>query len=331
MGQFSWRDRVCFVTGASGLVGSWLTKRLLGLGADIVCLVRDWVPQSELVRSGMLDRVKVVRGDVSDVSLVQRIMAEYEVEVIFHLAAQTIVGTAIRDPLGTFKSNIAGTWAVLEAARRTSTVRGVIVASSDKAYGEQPRLPYSEEMPLLGRGPYDVSKACADLLAQAYAAFYGVPVAITRCGNFFGGGDLNWNRLVPGTIRSLIRGERPILRSDGTFIRDYFYVEDGVDAYLRLAEALVADPRWTGHAFNFSYGIPLSAVEMVQRIAAVMGMAAEPVILGQASNEIRAQYLDATKARNLLGWTPEIGMDQGLRRTVEWYRGFFRQGIRING
>ena len=233
-----WRDRPTLVTGATGLVGSWLIRRLLEAGADVVCLVRDWVPGSELVHSKVLDQVKVVRGDICDRDLLERVLGEYEINTVFHLAAQTIVGIANRNPISTFESNITGTWNVLEACRRSPLVKAVVVASSDKAYGDQEELPYSEDTPLEGRHPYDVSKSCADLIAQAYGKTYQLPVAITRCGNFYGGGDLNWNRIVPGTIRSVLRGERPVIRSDGQFVRDYFYVEDGAACYMLLAEKL---------------------------------------------------------------------------------------------
>ena len=241
-----WQDRPVLVTGGTGLVGGWLTRRLREASAEVVCLVRDWIPQSEVVRSGTLDQVKVVRGDICDRDLVERTLGEYEINSVFHLAAQTIVGIANRNPISTFESNIAGTWNVLEACRRSPAVKAIVIASSDKAYGDQLNLPYSEDTPLEGRHPYDVSKSCADLISQAYGHTYGMPVAITRCGNFYGGGDLNWNRIVPGTIRSVLRGDRPVIRSDGKFIRDYFYVEDGAAAYMLLAERLLADKSLAG-------------------------------------------------------------------------------------
>src|SRR5260370_32606907 len=223
-----WRDRSVLVTGGTGLLGSWLVKQLLEAGSNVVCLVRDWVPQSELVRSRRIEQVNTVRGDITDRDLVERALGEYEVEVVFHLAAQTIVGIANRNPVSTFSTNIEGTWNLLEACRRSPKVLSIVVASSDKAYGDQEHLPYNETMPLQGRHPYDVSKSCADLIAQTYAVSYGLPIAITRCGNLFGGGDLNWNRLVPGTIRSALRGVRPVIRSDGLSVRDYLFFEDAV-------------------------------------------------------------------------------------------------------
>jgi CDP-glucose 4,6-dehydratase len=318
-----WRDRPTLVTGGAGLVGSWLTRRLVESGADVVCLVRDWVPQSEIVRSGTLDHVKVIRGDVCDREIVERAIGEYEINTIFHLAAQTIVGIANRNPISTFESNIAGTWNVLEAVRRSPSVKAVVIASSDKAYGDQEKLPYSEDTPLEGRHPYDVSKSCADLIAQTYGKTYQSPVAITRCGNFYGGGDLNWNRIVPGTIRSVIRGERPVIRSDGQFIRDYFYVEDGAACYMLLAERLISDSDTVrGRAFNFSNEIQVTVTDLVKRILEKMGSSLEPDVRNEASNEIRHQYLSAARAREQLGWRPLFTLDDGLTRTIAWYRDF---------
>jgi CDP-glucose 4,6-dehydratase len=315
-----WRDRPVLVTGATGLVGSWLTKRLVTSHAEVVCLVRDWVPQSELVRGGTIGRVKVVRGDVQDQALLERTLGEYEIATVFHLAAQTIVGVANQNPVSTFASNIGGTWSVLEACRRSPGVKQVVVASSDKAYGDQPVLPYDEATPLQGRHPYDVSKSCADLIAASYAHSYKLPVCITRCGNFYGGGDLNWNRIVPGTIRSVLRGERPVLRSDGSFIRDYFYVEDGAAAYLHLAEKMAENPALAGEAFNFSNEIQLTVLELVGRILAVMESPLAPEIQGSAKNEILHQYLSAEKARRMLDWKPAYSLDTALAATVAWYR-----------
>jgi CDP-glucose 4,6-dehydratase len=317
-----WRARPTLVTGATGLLGGWLTRRLLDDGADIVCLVRDWVPQSELVSSGTMARVRTVRGDVRDQALLERVLGEYEIDTVFHLAAQTIVGVAQRNPVSTFETNIGGTWALLEACRRSPRVKSIVVASSDKAYGDQERLPYDENTPLQGQHPYDVSKSCADLIARSYAVSYGLPVAITRCGNFYGGGDLNWNRLVPGTIRSVLHGERPVIRSDGTLVRDYFYVEDGVGANVRLAEALRTNPELAGEGFNFSNEIQVTVLDLVRRILAHMGSSLEPDVRNEASHEIKHQYLSAAKARRMLDWSPSFELDAGLERTVSWYRDF---------
>jgi CDP-glucose 4,6-dehydratase len=314
-----WLDRPTLVTGATGLVGGWVVRRLLRQHADVVCLVRDWVPDSDFMRSGFLSQTKTVRGDVCDQALLERVLGEYEVDTVIHLAAQTLVPVANRNPAATFESNIKGTWALLEACRRSPRVKQIILASSDKAYGEAEHLPYDESTPLLGRHPYDVSKSCADMIAQSYAITYGLPVAITRCGNFYGAGDLNWNRIVPGTIRSVLRGERPLIRSDGKSIRDYFYVEDGAAAYLLLAEKLAADPALKGEAFNFSNEVQLTVLEFVQKILGLMGSHLAPDVRNEASNEILHQSLSARKARERLGWQAQFTLDEGLRKTIAWY------------
>jgi CDP-glucose 4,6-dehydratase len=316
-----WRDRPVLVTGATGLLGGWLVEALLARGAHVVGLVRDSIPRSRLVAEGVIDRIDVVWGDVTDYLCVERALAEFEIECVFHLAAQTIVGIANRSPLSTFDTNIRGTWSVLEASRRQPTVRRVVVASSDKAYGDQERLPYDEATPLQGRHPYDVSKSAADLIAQSYWASFGLRVAVTRCGNLFGGGDLNWNRLVPGTIRAVLRDTPPVIRSNGRLIRDYIYVEDAVDAYLAVAESLAVSDAVAGQGLNVSYQQPQTVTELVARILTIMGRPdLEPVILDEATNEIPEQYLDASRARKLLGWTPRVALDEGLARTVAWYR-----------
>lgn len=318
-----WQDRPVLVTGSTGLLGGWLVKHLLAAGADIVCLVRDWVPESELVRANLTEQVKVVRGDICDQVLLERVLGEYEINTVFHLAAQTIVGIANRNPISTFQTNIGGTWSLLEACRRSSKVSSIVIASSDKAYGDQEKLPYDETTPLQGRHPYDVSKSCADLIAQSYFITYKMPVAITRCGNFYGGGDLNWNRIVPGTIHSILRGKQPVIRSDGQYVRDYFYIEDGAVAYTLLAEKLVNNPELHGEAFNFSNEIPVSALEIVERIIKLMDSKLKPIILNEACNEIREQYLSSSKARKVLKWKPLVTLDEGLSRTIYWYKDFF--------
>jgi CDP-glucose 4,6-dehydratase len=321
-----WQDRPTLVTGASGLLGSWLTRHLVGAGAQVVCLLRDWVPQSDLMRGGLIRRITGVRGDVRDQGLLERILGEYEIDTVFHLAAQTIVGVANRNPGSTFETNIGGTWSLLEACRRSPKVGAIVVASSDKAYGDHAQLPYDESTPLQGRHPYDASKSCADLIAQSYAVTFDLPVAVTRCGNLYGGGDLNWNRLVPGTIRSVLRGERPVIRSDGTLIRDYFYVEDGAGAYLLLGEKLRTDGSLRGEAFNFSNELQLNVLDLTRRLLGVMDSRLEPLILNEVKHEIQHQYLSAAKARQRLGWSPSLTLDEGLARTVEWYREFLNDG-----
>ncbi len=315
-----WRDRRVFVTGASGLLGSWLVHDLVAGGANVVALVRDHVPGSNLARLGLDRRIDVVTGPLEDRELLERALGEYEAETVIHLGAQTIVGIANRNPVSTFESNIRGTWNLLEACRRSPLVRQIVVASSDKAYGDQEALPYSETAPLEGRHPYDVSKSCADLIARSYFETYKSPVCITRCGNFYGGGDLNWNRIVPGTIRSVLRGERPVIRSNGRFVRDYFYVKDGARAVMHLVERMAQDRALLGEAFNFSNEIQVTVLELVGRILALMGSKLEPDVRNEAVNEIVHQYLSATKARERLGWTPSWDLDRGLGETVAWYR-----------
>lgn len=319
-----WRRRV-FVTGCTGLVGAWLTDWLVSRGADVVGLIRDSVPGSNFYRLGLDRRIVSVSGELEDYALIERILNEYEIEVVFHLAAQTIVGIANHSPLSTFSANIAGTWNVLEAARRGKSIKAVVQASSDKAYGTHETLPYRETAPLIGRHPYDVSKSCADLIAQAYWTTYRLPVAITRCGNFYGGGDLNLNRLVPGTIRSLVDGQRPIIRSDGSLIRDYFYVKDGVSAYVLTAEKLLAGEA-QGEAYNFSNEVQITVRELVDLICRLAGVTQlEPVVLNDAPNEIPHQYLSAEKARRELDWAPTYTLEQGLLETIAWYRSYFAE------
>jgi CDP-glucose 4,6-dehydratase len=318
-----WRDRRVFVTGCTGLVGSWTVRALRERGAHVVGLIRDQVAGSELVRSGYLQQIDVVHGCVENQPLLERILAEYEIQTVIHLAAQTIVGIANRSPLSTFETNIKGTWCLLEAARRCGMNPQLVIASSDKAYGEQKALPYMEEAPLQGRHPYDASKSCADILALTYHHTYRMPVCVTRCGNFFGGGDLNWNRIVPGTIRSVLRNERPILRSDGSNLRDYFYVKDGALAYLHLAEFMARQPEVLGQAFNFSTETRVTVLDLVVRILSLLGTSLQPDIRAEAQHEIKHQYLSAAKARQMLAWRPQYDLDAALRETISWYREFF--------
>jgi CDP-glucose 4,6-dehydratase len=323
-----WKARRVFVTGATGIIGSWLVKDLLARKAQVVVLVLDADPQSELIRSGDLQRLTVVNGSLQDFSILERAINLHEVETVFHLAAQTIVEAAYRSPLQTFETNIRGTYNLLEACRvHSGSVKQVVVASSDKAYGEQANLPYTEDMPLSGRHPYDVSKSCADALARAYYVTYSLPVTIARCGNVYGGGDLNWSRIVPGTIRSLMHGERPELRSDGTYIRDYIYVRDVTRGYIRLAECM-DDDRVRGEAFNFGSGTPITVFEMVSSIQRLMGLEKMmPIVRGHARGEIKNQYLSTEKARSVLGWAARYGLETGLKETIEWYRSFLEKSV----
>jgi CDP-glucose 4,6-dehydratase len=314
-----WRDRRVAVTGGTGFLGSHLVRELVERGAQVAVLARDAVPPTSIGETWQ-GSVALVHGPAEDAELVERMLGEYEVETVFHLAAQSQVGVANRNPRSTWEANIQGTWAVLEAVRRSPKVSQLVTASSDKAYGAQPELPYDEAMPLLAVNPYDVSKACADLISQCYAQTYDVPVCITRCGNFFGPGDQNWERLIPGTIRSLLRGERPVIRSDGTMVRDYLHVADGAAAYLLLAEQMAGRPDLAGEAFNFSSETPLSVLELVARIQSVMGTSLEPDVRNEASHEIDEQFLSAAKARRVLGWEPRATLEEGLAETVDWYR-----------
>lgn len=320
MSNHFWQDRRVFVTGCTGLLGSWLTAALRQAGAQVVGLVRDLTPHSQLVRAGDFQRITVVHGDVTDYALLERTLAEYEIDTIFHLAAQTIVTIANRAPLSTFETNVRGTWLLLEAARRNPTVTRIVAASSDKAYGDQPTLPYHEDAPLQGRHPYDVSKSCADLILQAYAHTYGLPVAVTRFGNLYGGGDLNWNRVVPGTMRSVLYGEQPVIRSDGSMKRDYLYVVDAVRGYMLLAEKM---PAFSGQAFNFGNNDPLTVRQIVDTIIRLSPHPdLVPIIRNEARNEIQDQYLSSDKARNLLGWETAYSLEAGLKETMTWYRRF---------
>ncbi len=315
-----WSTRRVLVTGATGMVGSWLTRWLVESGAYVVALVPDWDPQSELIRSGVVERVAVVHGRLEDFDAVERAVNGHEVDSVFHLGAQAIVGAAHRSPRQTFESNIQGTWNVLDACRlHASLVERVVVASSDKAYGTQPLLPYTEDMPLQGDHPYEVSKSCTDLISTTYAHTYGVPVTIARCGNIYGGGDLNWNRIVPGTFRSLLRGEVPIIRSDGTFVRDYLHVDDIVHAYLVLGEH-THEAELAGEGFNFSDESPLSVMEIYEAVCTAAGQGGtKPNVLDAAAGEIKDQYLDATKAKKMLGWKASVSLADGLAKTYSWY------------
>ncbi|NEP42932.1 MAG: NAD-dependent epimerase/dehydratase family protein [Okeania sp. SIO2H7] len=318
-----WRDRSVFITGCTGLLGSWMVAELISRGAKVTGLVRDWVPKSKLYTDEWHQKINVVRGGVEELEVLKRAIAEYEIDAVFHLAAQTIVGVANKNPLGTFEANIKGTWNILEACRLVGGVKRILVASSDKAYGDQEILPYDETTPLQGEHPYDVSKSCADLISRTYFVSYNLPVCITRCGNFYGGGDLNFNRLVPDTIRSALRDKPVVIRSDGSYIRDYFYVKDGVLAYLHLAEQMEREEIW-GEGFNFSNELQITVLEMVQKVLELMGKThLQPEILNRATNEIKHQYLSAEKARKMLSWQPQYSLEEGLKETIEWYAKFF--------
>jgi CDP-glucose 4,6-dehydratase len=324
----SWKGRKVFVTGGTGVVGTNLVTRLEGFGAEVTALVRDWVPGTRVLGSWLSGKagVNLVRGELEDYQLLERAIAEYEIEYIFHLGAQTIVSIGNASPVGTFRANIQGTWNLLEAARvvsgYSSHLRGICVASSDKAYGASENLPYTEDQPLAGTHPYEVSKSCADLLARSYAATYDLPVAVARMGNIYGPGDLNFNRVIPGTIRSLLAGKRPEIRSDGTPVREYLYVGDAVEAYLTMA-GRAGDKRVRGEAFNFSSGEKATVLEVVKRITKKMDMNLKPVILDESRHEIQDQYLSIEKAKKILKWKPAFTLDAGLDLTIPWYREVF--------
>ena len=315
-----WSDKRVLVTGATGMVGSWLTRWLVEAGAYTVALVADMDPQSELLRSGFINRINVMNGRLESYDEVERTINNHEVDTVFHLGAQPIVGAAHRSPRHTFESNIQGTWNVLDACRAlTPLVKRVVVASSDKAYGTQLNLPYTEDMSMNGDHPYEVSKSCTDLISVTYARTYGLPVSIARCGNIYGGGDLNWNRIVPGTFRSLIRGEQPVLRSDGTFVRDYLHVDDIVSAYLLLG-AHTDQADFIGQGFNFSDESPLTVMDIYKAICVAAGRPeTQPQILNSAVGEIKDQYLDSTKAHELLGWHATVSLADGLAKSYGWY------------
>ncbi|MEW6063926.1 sugar dehydratase/epimerase yfnG [Desulforamulus profundi] len=326
-----WRDKYVLVTGCTGIIGSWLTSRLVKEGARVVGIIRDHVGYSNLFQEGVINRIQVAYGDITDLHFVNRVLAEYEVDTVFHLAAQTIVTIANRSPLSAFESNIKGTWTVLEACRLSPTVERVVVASSDKAYGEAEQLPYAEDHPLRGKHPYDVSKSCTDLIAQSYYHIYSLPVAISRLANVYGGGDLNFNRIVPSSMKAVLENRAPVIRSDGSPLREYLYVEDAVDAYLTLAENLHR-PEVMGQAFNFAPHRPLTVLEMVQAVINVSGKDLQPQVKGKSipGGEIEHQYSDSSKARKILQWVPRWELEQGLAKTLAWYRQYF-EGVRTLG
>ena len=321
-----WNGRSVLVTGGTGLLGGWMVQALVQRNSHVVVLVRDSAPTSLLTATGLADRVTIVQGSLSDIDVLRRTMAEYAVQTVFHLAAQSQVRVAKVDPVGTLEANVRGTWNLLEAARACTGV-DVVAASSDKAYGESVTMPYREEHQLKGRYPYDVSKSCMDLICGMYAASFALPVVVTRCANLYGGGDGNFDRLIPGAIRATLLNERFVIRSDGQFVRDYLYVEDAVAGYLTVAEHLAADPTLKGEAFNFGANERHTVLDVVQHILESLGRSdLQPVVLGQASSEIREQYLSADKASARLGWRAQVSFEEGLQRTTDWYRKFLRVG-----
>ena len=318
-----WRNKNVFITGATGFIGYWLTKELVESGAKVTGLVRDVVPQSAFFQCNLDKKINIVNGKIDNLQLLKRIMSEYEIDTVFHLAAQTQVGVAYQDPLSTFETNIMGTWNILEACRTNGLyVKRIIVASTDKAYGEQANLPYTENAPLQGIYPYDVSKSCTDLIAYSYFKTYQLPVCITRCGNVYGPGDLNFQRLIPGTILAVLKNQPVIIRSDGTFKRDYFYLKDTVNAYLTLAKS-IQKLNLSGEAFNFSSGTPISVIDMTHKILEVFGRKDYPIkILGEVKHEIKDQYLSNQKAYKILGWKPKYTIENALKETIDSFVSF---------
>ena len=325
-----WPGRPTLVTGGTGFLGRWLSRALVERGATVFCLARDEGAKSGPVIAGSFrgkdDSVRFVRGDVRDPECIERVLSQHGIDTVFHLAAQAIVGVANREPLETLETNVAGTWRLLEACRRAKTVKHIVFASSDRAYGDQPHLPYHEKLALDGVNPYEVSKSCSDLVARSYASTYGLPIVITRCANLFGGGDLNFNRIIPGTVRNILQGARPVIRSDGRFIRDYLYIEDAVSAYLMLAEQLASRQELVGEAFNFSNEMRISVLDLVRQVVRKMGSGLEPIILNETAHEVREAYLSSEKAREFFGWHPSFSQDEALGRTIDWYRSFLPTG-----
>ncbi len=315
-----WEGRKVLVTGCTGFLGWWLTSELVRHKADVVGLVRDMTPQAPFFAKGTDKQIKMVRGCIEDYDTVERAINEYEIDTVFHLAAQAIVGAANRNPLSTFEANIKGTWIVMEACRQNKLVSRVVVASSDKAYGNHDVLPYDESFALQGSHPYDVSKSCADLIALTYHNTYGTPVCVTRCGNLFGPGDMNFNRIIPGTMQSVMKNENPVIRSDGSPMRDYVFVLDIARAYMMLAEHM-DDTSIHGTPFNFGTGEPVSVLELTEKILKVAGREdLKPDVQNSAHGEILHQYLSSTKAREVLGWEPAASLSDRLQETFDWYR-----------
>jgi CDP-glucose 4,6-dehydratase len=320
----NWKDKNVFVTGADGFIGGWIAKTLVEKGANVVVVIRDFKKENSLDIHKIRDKVTVVPGDIVNYELMSRIMNEYSIEYVFHLAAQALVGIANRSPLSTYESNIKGTWSILEAARNLKTVKGIVVASSDKAYGVQEKLPYTEEQPLMAVYPYDATKACTDILARSFAKSYNLPIAVTRNGNTYGGGDMNFSRIIPDAVVSCLNGKELIIRSDGKAERDYFYIKDAVDSYLTLAENVHRE-NVAGEAFNFGTETPINVLNLVKKIVKLTGKNIPVKVLGTARNEIDKQYLSISKAKRVLNWKPKYPLDKGLRETIEWYKEFSRK------
>jgi len=324
MAKMNWMGMNVLVTGADGFIGSHIAKALIDKGSEVVTIVRDIKKRSNIDILGFKEKITIINGDITNYSDCERAVNEYDIETCFHIAAQAIVGTANRSPISTFESNIKGTWNVLEACRLSRTINSLIIASSDKAYGQQKKLPYTEDSPLSGYFPYDASKACAEIIARSYFMTYRLPLAITRNANTYGPADMNFSRVIPDVITRIIKNEQPVIRSDGTPKRDYMYIKDAVNAYLTLAENLHRK-EVVGQAFNFGTGKPISVLELFNKIIKLMGKDAKPKILGEAKNEIDIQYLSIQKAKNTLKWEPKYNIEQGLKETIAWYKDYLKK------
>ncbi len=321
MGMNFWKDKKVFITGADGFIGGWIAKTLIEKEANVTVVIRDTKREDSLDLHNIRKKVNIVKGDIVDYPLMQRIMNEYSIQYVFHLAAQPLVEIATRSPLSTFESNIKGTWNILESARLTKTVEGVIVASSDKAYGNQEKLPYSEDQPLQGIYPYDASKVCTDVLTRSYFISFGLPVIVTRNANTYGGGDLNFGRMIPGAIISSLQGKEMNIRSDGTPERDFIYIIDVVNSYLSLAEN-IKNKNVVGNAFNTGSGNPIQVIDLFKLVTKLTGNKIEPKVLGEATNEIDKQYLSTEKIKKTIGWKAKYTLEEGLKETIEWYRNY---------
>lgn len=321
-----WKDKQVFVTGATGFIGSWLTRYLVGLGAHVTVLIYGDIPSSQLRRGGYLKKVRIVEGPLQDLQLLAKTLYEHDIDTVFHLGAQTQVTEALCDPFNTFEANIRGTYSLLEACRvQRRALKRIIVASSDKAYGVHADLPYVEETPFCPQSPYDVSKACADWIARSYYQTYHLPVVVTRCGNVYGGGDFNWDRLIPSVIKSLHQNQHPVLRSNGQSLRDYIFIADVVEAYLTLG-AQLEEKTLHGEAFNFGTGKPIKTLDIVEHLIRLTNKKHfTPIIEDRATGEISEQYVSSQKAWDTLQWKPKFSFALGLSMTLEWYLQFFRE------
>lgn len=321
MNSSFWKDKNVFLTGASGMVGGHIAQRLISYGANVIALLRSKDPRAYFYSEGIDKKTIFAYGDLKDFWRICDIVTRYEIETILHLGAQPIVGTALTNPIETFRTNVNGTMNILEAARKAPTVKQIVVASSDKAYGTSAKLPYSEDMPMRGNAPYEVSKSCADLISLSYAETYEMPITVTRFGNIYGPGDLNFNRIIPGAIKAGLTDTVLNIRSDGKMIREYLYVEDVVNGYLMLAENI---KKTAGEAFNFSSGERFNVTGVVEKVENCLGKKIRTKILNIAKNEIREQYLSSEKIRKLLGWNAKYIIEEGLKEMIPWYKKFFR-------